>query len=112
MKPNREVILATLDKLPIDGRTIWPVDDLVRLGHDRAFVESLAETYCDDPDDPDKRLQSPLTGKPIEQVRGVHELDMLRALAKMTNADTSTVTAFGFGTRARQYADAIRLAAA
>jgi hypothetical protein len=78
----------------------------------RQFAESLAEAHVDDPDDPRGWLLDDATGWPIEHTRGVHDLDVLAALARQVGADTSgeDCTAFGRGRRARGIIAAIRRA--
>jgi hypothetical protein len=104
----KDLVRTRLDQFS-DGRCVHAVEALVNdLGFPREFVAPLAETYLDDPDQIGMHLTNPETGQAIEHMHGVHDLDLLDAIARAAGADCSEVKAFGRGTRARQYVEAIR----
>ena len=104
--PSREVILSTLEGFH-EGSLIWPISELVRLGYPEAFVTPLAETYCDDPGDAQRMLRSASTGRRLEHTRGVHDLDLIYAIAEAVGASTDSPF-LGRGSTARHVSEAIR----
>jgi hypothetical protein len=105
-----KVILATLDDFD-DGKSIHSPEGLIAAGYPADFINPLAETFVDDPDDWHKTLRG-ADGKRLEHLRGVHDLDILTALAEHVGADLSDpdLQNMGRGWRARAYVSCIRQA--
>jgi hypothetical protein len=96
------------------GPGIHAVERLVGAAFPREFVQPLARTFVDDPDDARRALTrgDGRGGKVrVEHTRGVHDQDILAALARLVGADTAEAAgARGCHARARFMRKAIRRA--
>ena len=88
----------------LDGHSIFHPRALIELGLPLEAADDLTEEH---------KSSNAVGGqliandKRVESIFGIYGIDALRSIAKAVNADTSSVTASGRGTRAEQYKDAI-----
>ncbi|MCA8985643.1 MAG: hypothetical protein R3C12_04360 [Planctomycetaceae bacterium] len=104
MKMSPETVLRLADLC--DGWTILCPDQLKSIGLPDDLVESLADCLESDPSDGRESIYS--GSRLLLQAYGVYSLKLLEYLASHVSADMSSVVAFGRGTRARQFKQAIR----
>jgi hypothetical protein len=104
-----DVIRATLDYFD-EGHAVHSPEGLMAAGYPVDFIRPLAQTFLDDPDE--RRTLVGPDGQRLEHLRGVHDLDILPALAGHVGADLSDpdLRKVGRGRVARAYVRCIRRA--
>jgi hypothetical protein len=89
----------------VDGHSIVPPDELLRLGLPEDVCDRLTKTFRSNRNTPGGMIY--VAGEPVAELRGVLGLDVLEWLANTIRADISGVVASGRGTRAEQFKAAI-----
>lgn len=89
-----------------DGHGVYPIDAYVEMGFEADYVARYYEKHVSDTSDPKKTIFAP-DGSIKKELRGVHNLTILRAFARGIEADTRLAeTMFGRGRMARLYGQA------
>lgn len=100
-------MLAAIEKVldQCEGHDILCPDKLEGLGLPAEFVAKVTRIFESDFSRPTSTLF--VEGRAVNQLRGVAGLDLLWAIAKEVDADTSRCCAMGRGTQADQLKEAI-----